>query len=207
MASTRPEMKSKTQAERRNESEQNLLDALVDIILDEGIRAATCEAIGKRAGYSRGLAIARLGKRDEMFTKLVDWLVSDQLAQYRRRLHDEMSARDKLNTYIDVHFDNLENNRRYQAYFVLVAGSLTDRELLSDAVIEATDIVRDLLTGIVEDGIKTGEFSKTIDAEAQVMTLGSNLLGAAISLSLPRDIPTADLRFGAHALVEAIFPA
>ena len=200
-------VRSKTQAERRNDSEQSLLDALVDIVLEDGIRAATCEAIGKRAGYSRGLAIARLGKREEMFAKLVDWLVSDQLAQYRHRLEDGMSARDKLNTYIDVHFDNLEHNRRYRAYFVLVAGSLTDRELLSDVVTRAANVIRDLLISTIEAGIETGEFSNAIDADAQAVSIGSNLLGAGITLNLLGDVSMSELRTGAHALVEAVLSA
>ena len=200
-------MTAKTQAQRRSESEQGLLDALVDIILEEGIRAVTCEAIGRKSGYSRGLAIARLGKREEMFAKLVDWLVSDQMAQYKSRLRDNMSAKDKLNTYVDVHFDNLSHNRRYRAYFVLVAGSLTDRELLSDLVMDAADVVKDLMKSILKEGIHAGEFSKAIDVEAQAVTLGSNLVGAGLTHNLLEGAPMADLRRSAHVLVEAILPA
>ena len=194
----------KTQSDRRNESERKLLDALVDIVLEDGVRAATSEAIGKRAGYSRGLAIARLGKREQMFATLIDRLVDDQMTQFQDLLTVDMSARDKLRTYVDVHFDNLKHSRGYRAYFVLVAGSLSDRELLRDAVIGATETVRRLLTQIIESGVQAGEFSDSINADAQVSIIGANIAGAGIAVNLLDDVPLDDLKTGAYAIVDAI---
>ena len=204
MSATNLKTKTKTQSDRRNESEQRLLDALTEIILSDGIRAATSEAIGRRAGYSRGLAIARLGRREEMFALLINNLVNDQMTKFQGLLTQKMSARDKLITYVDVFLDNLENNRGFRAYFVLVAGSVTDRELLGDLVIEATYVVRDLLTAIIEAGIEAGEFSKSVNAEAQAIKIGSSLLGVGVSLNLLGELPMEALRSGAHALIETI---
>ena len=51
----------RTQAERRAESDDRLLEAAAAIIAEEGYMAATLERVGERAGFSRGLASRKYG--------------------------------------------------------------------------------------------------------------------------------------------------
>ena len=60
----------RTQAQRRDESEQKLLRAAGDVIAERGVTAATFEAIGAQAGYSRGLATQKFGSKQGMIEAL-----------------------------------------------------------------------------------------------------------------------------------------
>jgi len=61
------EASARTQAERSATSDKALLDAAIDLILERGIDKTTLQAIGERAGYSRGLATYRFGSKAGLF--------------------------------------------------------------------------------------------------------------------------------------------
>ncbi len=56
-----------TQAERTAISDKAMLEAAVDLILERGTDKTTLQAIGERAGYSRGLATYRFGSKAGLF--------------------------------------------------------------------------------------------------------------------------------------------
>ncbi len=190
--------------QRKEESEYKLFNALINIINSDGINAATCERIGEVAGVSRGLTNQRLGKRDEMFSRLVDKLKQAQLDKLKRQDIEGMSAGEALRKYIDVHFEDLLNDAGYQAYFVLVAGSIAISPLLKECVEEANLFVRDFLAGFIEKGIETKEFNTSVDPEIHAATIGSYLLGVAILSRLKGTDDIEPLRAGAYALVSSI---
>jgi AcrR family transcriptional regulator len=58
---------SLTQAERTAISDQAMLAAAIELILERGTEKTTLQAIGERAGYSRGLATYRFGSKAGLF--------------------------------------------------------------------------------------------------------------------------------------------
>jgi len=56
-----------TQAERTAASDRAMLDAAIELILENGIENTTLAAIGETAGYSRGLATYRFGSKAALF--------------------------------------------------------------------------------------------------------------------------------------------
>lgn len=194
-------VKRQTQAERRETSERKLFDALIDIINAEGMQAATCERIAERAGYSRGMVIQRLGRRDEMFARLVDRLTAAQRATLARLGVDHMPAVQAINTYIDVHFDDLQHDAGYSAYFVLVAGAMTVEPSLKPSVDGANRMVRDILADFIRRGQRDGEFSPDIDAVDHAIRIGCLMMGAAIQRRLVSDMSLEGAREAAKALV------
>ncbi|WP_300531937.1 TetR/AcrR family transcriptional regulator [Maricaulis sp.] len=62
----------RSQQERTETSDQRMLDAARDMILAVGTQRTTLKEVGERAGYSRGLANARFGSKDQLFLRLAD---------------------------------------------------------------------------------------------------------------------------------------
>ncbi len=54
---------TRTQAQRRAESERRLLQAAVELVGEKGFTQTTIEDVGLRAGYSRGLVSNRYGSK------------------------------------------------------------------------------------------------------------------------------------------------
>lgn len=71
MSSTSPDITDsdgpRTQAERTALSDRAMLNAAVELILERGTEKTTLQAIGERAGYSRGLATYRFGSKAGLF--------------------------------------------------------------------------------------------------------------------------------------------
>ncbi|WP_068006542.1 TetR/AcrR family transcriptional regulator [Pseudovibrio axinellae] len=193
--------KKKTQGERREESERRLLDALVEIINEDGIQMATCESIGRRAGYSRGLTIQRLGKKDEMFVTLIDRMVTETNQNLACEIPKETCAREAIHRYIDIHFDDLQNKPSYRAYFALVAGSMTDIALLGEAIKQAHDFIKQILVAVLERGKASGEFPDEMDTAIRAVSIGSYLLGVALQQKLHPKLDIKLLKPAAYALI------
>ena len=60
-----------TQAERTEISDNRMLEAAVELIVDRGPAATSLKEVGLKAGYSRGLAGQRFGSKDKLFSFLL----------------------------------------------------------------------------------------------------------------------------------------
>lgn len=72
-----------TQAERTALSDRRMCAAAIDLILEGGAHRTTLKDVGKRAGYSRGLASSRFGSKEALFSHLV--------AQFNQRWNAELA--------------------------------------------------------------------------------------------------------------------
>jgi len=194
----------KSQAERKAESEQKLFDALVDIVNSEGVTAATCDRIGKQAGYSRGLTTTRLGKRDTMYARLMDRLYQEQVNRLEEFNVDELSGLEALKKYTDIHFDDIQHKASYQAYFVLVAASLTELPSIRDRVLMQHQMVQTLLASFFERAVKEGSINKKTDCDQRATILGSYLFGVAMQNRLSGKSGVEALKIGAYELIAAV---
>ncbi|MFV8819392.1 TetR/AcrR family transcriptional regulator [Haliea sp. E17] len=66
--------KRRTQAERSAESDRQMFDAAIQLIIERGPERTTLTDIGISAGYSRGLAAYRYGTKDVFFAALIGHL-------------------------------------------------------------------------------------------------------------------------------------
>lgn len=194
-------VRRRTQEERREESERRLMDALVAIVNRDGIQAATCENIGLEAGYSRGLITQRLGKRDEMFATLIARLVAAQRERVARPEFSRLGGAERIRAYIDLHFSDLSDNPGYRAYFVLLAGSITDVSLLREPVVKAHKFVLDLLVKCIRKGQEDGELDPAVEPFKKAVALGTYLLGVAIQYRLQPRSKFGLLKEGAYELI------
>jgi AcrR family transcriptional regulator len=75
----------RTQAERTAQSDRRLTEAAIELMVERGIQGTTLQAVGAKAGYSRGLATHRFGSKAGLFAKVLhdssaDWNQRVQIA-------------------------------------------------------------------------------------------------------------------------------
>jgi AcrR family transcriptional regulator len=85
------------QADRTALSDRLLTEAAIELLVKFGIQGTTLQAVGERAGYSRGLATHRFGSKAGLFGKVlqvasVDWLERVQTAVGQRVGADALCA-------------------------------------------------------------------------------------------------------------------
>ena len=115
------------QADRRAESENRLLSAAAELLIEKGISAATFGKIGDRAGLSRGLVTQRFGSKRGMIKVLINRLNDRHAARLADHHIENLSGIDGLLAYVDAFVDNLQADHEQRAYFVLLAASVSDK--------------------------------------------------------------------------------
>ncbi|WP_340693142.1 TetR/AcrR family transcriptional regulator [Hyphomonas sp.] len=166
-----------TQAERRDRSERELLDATIRVVSEKGVSAATFDMIGQEAGYSRGLITQRFGSKDGLIRALIEYLHGWQGEALDRERVAEMDGLTALCTFVDVNCQVLEGHDEAKAYFMLLSAAVADQLDFRVAFADSHDLQRVLIRAMIERGQATGDIRCDIDADAQALLTGCALLG------------------------------
>lgn len=181
----------RTQAQRRDASEQRLLAAAAKLIAQHGFGAATFERVGDLAGYSRGLASQKFGSKDGLVRAVIGFLVARMEGLYDKQLRVVDSPKQKVIAYVDVFLSNIAADQLFRAYFIMMAAAIANRLPVASAFLDWHEAVKVRLRELIKDGQRSREISGALDAEAVALSIGSLLLGIAMELLLdPRmDMP------------------
>lgn len=195
----------RTQAERRDESEQRLLQAAGEVIAQSGVSAATFEAIGARAGFSRGLATQKFGSKQGLIEALIAHLHARQDQALGAIGVDDMSGLDALLTYVDIYVRDLTLKGEGRAYFMLLASAIADLSALRAAFAASHERVERRLEAMVQRGQREGAIRRDLDADAAALMVGSLLLGLSIQCLIDPDMNLDPIRTTSLATLRLSF--
>ena len=165
---------------RRNRSQKRLIQAALSIAADQGVQAVTMEAIGKRAGYSRGLASQRFGSKAGLIRAVISHLHDERAAEFEARQLDECEGLDALLLFVDMHLSGLMASPEASAYFMFLASGIADRSAIRAMFAEAHEMSKLQLMEIVERGQRDGSIKAGIDTEAAALMVGSLVIGISM---------------------------
>lgn len=168
----------RTQAQRRAEAEQRILQAAVDIIAERGIDQLTLAEAGEAAGYSRALPAHYFGSREDLILAVADHLVQG----YRSRMEEgppgvgtggleALIAR--IAYYID---DNRQSGSRLKAFHEVLNAAL-NRPALAPAIAQLDHESAAGFSRHIRAAIRRGEIRADVDAEAEGVLILSTLRG------------------------------
>jgi len=177
----------RSQGERRDEAEQRLVGATLDVINESGVSAATFETIGQRAGYSRGLATQHFGSKQGLIDAVVDFLHQQQDAAMASAHVDDRDGLDALLAYINRYCTMLKRSAEAKAYFMLLSASVADLQETREVFAQSHVRVKARLAKLIERGQKENLIRRDLDPDATALMIGSLLLGLSMqSLIDPR---------------------
>lgn len=166
-----------TQAERRDRSERELLGAAIRVVAGQGVSAATFDAIGREAGFSRGLVTQRFGSKEGMIRALITHLHEWQAESLDEAHVAEMNGLNALCAFVQLHCETLRSSAEADTYFMLLAAAVADRLETRGAFSESHEVERVLIRGFIERGQASGDIRTDIDADAEALLAGCSLLG------------------------------
>ncbi len=197
----------RTQAERRDESERRLLRAAVELIADHGVSAATFEAVGQRAGYSRGLATQKFGSKQGMIEALIARLHEQQDEALAQAGIDRAPGFEALLGYVDHYLRQLGKDAESRAYFMLLADAISDLTALRAAFEASHRRVERLLETIVIRGQDEGAIRADLDPDAAALMVGSLLLGLSVQSLVDPNMDLDPIRETSLATLRLSFAA
>ncbi|RAK64440.1 TetR/AcrR family transcriptional regulator [Phenylobacterium kunshanense] len=170
----------RTQAERSDESERRLLDATARVVAEHGVSAATFDAIGRSAGYSRGLATQKFGSKQGLIEALISDLHDQQEAKLAAYHLDQRPGLEAVLEYVDLYLRHLGDSPASRAYFMLLAGSVADASDLRAAFERSHERVKARLVSLIRRGQAGGGLRPELDADSAALMVGSLLLGVSV---------------------------
>lgn len=170
----------RSQAERRDESQRRLLIATADVVAAQGVSAATFEAIGRAAGYSRGLATQRFGSKQGLIEALIAALHEQQDEMLLAHHLDEHRGLDAVLEFVDLYLSHLGDGAGAKAYFMLLAGAVADASDQRGLFADSHQTVKRRLSGLIARGQAAGDIRADLDPDAAALMVGATLLGVSI---------------------------
>jgi AcrR family transcriptional regulator len=156
-----------TQAERTEISDNRMLEASVELIVDRGPAATSLKEVGLKAGYSRGLAGQRFGSKDKLFAFVLRQVGDSWLAQLKQTT-DQQTGLAAIHDALDEHYKFcVEAPNQVRAFYTLWFESL-------NAGSELTEIIshihnrrhQDVVTWITTDSAVGERVKRNADAIA-----------------------------------------
>jgi len=183
-----------TQAERRERSEQELLEATMRVVSEQGVSAATFDAIGREAGYSRGLVTQRFGSKDGLIRSLIAALHAWQQDALDQAQIAEMDGLSALCAFVHLHCQTLDGHEEDKAYYMLMAAAVADRLDTRHAFADEHEVVRVLIREIIERGQAEGSIRPDADADATALMTGCALIGIRMQALIDPDTEIGPIR-------------
>lgn len=184
----------RTQAERSDESGRRLLDATAKVVAEGGVSAATFEAIGRSAGYSRGLATQKFGSKDGLIEALIADLQERQAQMLVLHHIDDRPGLEAVLAYVDLYLSHLREEQATRAYFMLLAGAVADASPLRAAFARTHEAVKARLAELVMRGQAEGGIRREIDPQSAALMVGGLLLGLSVQWLVDPDIDLDAIR-------------
>lgn len=176
----KPTKRRRTQAQRRDESERGLVKAAIAVVSEEGVSAATFEAIGQRGGYSRGLVGQRFGSKLGLVEAVIAYLHDQKEGFATGHPLDALPGLEALATYVDLYLRRLSRLGEVQAYFRLLCWAVADISAFSSAFAAEHHRIGERFEGWIRRGQAEGQIRDDLDPHAAALMVGSQLLGLSV---------------------------
>ena len=163
-------VQSRTQAERTAISDKAMLDAAIELILEHGTEKTTLQAIGERAGYSRGLATYRFGSKAGLLEEVCKSISRRWLDYLQDWVGDKVGI-DAMCVALDAFFlfvsDSPREARVLQILYCAAASPKSEFRQTSVGIHQKQqdDVVVWVDAGILDGSIRKDTDSKSVAAQ------------------------------------------
>jgi AcrR family transcriptional regulator len=107
-------------AGKRGETKRSLIRATVGIVAEEGVGAATIDAIARRVGITQGAIYRHYRSKDDLRWDAYRQIVEEMITEKDHLLTSETSVRDRLREWIRLTFEYFDRDPEAFTYVFLV---------------------------------------------------------------------------------------
>lgn len=188
----RPEVR-RTQAERRADSEQRLLRASVELIVEQGLDGTSLADIGRRAGASHALVNHRFGSKDDLVDRIIE-AATEHYARSARRRIGRRTGLEALLATCELYLDLVEDEDPLgRVHVVMWSEAIANSGTRRPAQLEWDRLFRGFVSSLIEDGVAEGSIRADVQVEETSLMIVGALRGVAMQLMLDEgiDLPAA----------------
>lgn len=199
----------RTQAERRGEAEQRLLQAARQIVARKGWVGMTLSEVGEEAGYSRGLATHHFGSKAGLLRALAAYVNSNFMSLVQVEAPKWRPGLDALKGFVSVYLGRNDSDWvNSRALLSLMAEAVTQDSETAPILAQYNRTVQQHLADCIEAGIANGEIRADVQPQASAVLILGTLRGSMLQYLLdPSGIDMAALHRQLLDLIDAALAA
>lgn len=199
----------RTQAERRGEAEQRLLQAARQIVARKGWVGMTLSEVGEEAGYSRGLATHHFGSKAGLLRALAAYVNSSFMSLVQVEAPKWRPGLDALKGFVSVYLGRNDSDWvNSRALLSLMAEAVTQDSETAPILAQYNRTVQQHLADCIEAGIANGEIRADVQPQASAVLILGTLRGSMLQYLLdPSGIDLAALHRQLLDLIDAALAA
>jgi len=166
-----------TQAERTALSDQRMLTAAVNLIVERGPEKTTLKALGDASGYSRGLVTYRFGSKAGLFAAVIK-RVSERFAEEVQQAVGDAEAIDAILVAAETYYRFvLKSPKDIRAMQILFHTAAEPGSSLTAIVSRVQAMQRSQIAAWVEAGQRAGAIKRDVCAETFAVRFCAYTLG------------------------------
>lgn len=174
----------RTQAERTAESNDRMISAAIELLLEKGTAGTTLNDVGTVAGYSRGLVSHRFGTRDKLFQAVLDRVERSWQALFREEIRG-LTGWNALEKSIQLYKTLIfSDTKSYRAAMILRFELANPNSPGFNRIDRVMALQRHQVREWIEQGIRSGEIAASVNAEQIAIQHISFLYGTMFQIFL-----------------------
>jgi AcrR family transcriptional regulator len=159
-------IQTRTQAERTAISDKAMFEAAIDLILERGTDKTTLQAIGEKAGYSRGLATYRFGSKAGLFDEICKSIGRHWLDYLNEGVGDQIGV-EAMCTALDSFFQFVSDYPRdARVLQILYCGAASPAAEYRQTSVNIHNRQRQDVADWVRAGVAAGSIRPDVDADS-----------------------------------------
>ncbi len=197
-------VRRRTQAERREEAEQRILEAALEIVARRGSVRMTLAEVGEAAGYSRGLPAQRFGNKAGLLRALAASIGTRFATQIRAAPQREPGL-DASGGNITVYFNRKDSGwTTTRALLVMFTEGFMEGSELRELVAAYNRGALSFFVEQIRHGIEKGEIPADIDPFSTSVLLLGALRGVMMQWLVDPEIDLSKVCDRMLAVVDAV---
>ncbi len=178
-----------------------MLRAAIGLFARQGYQRTTLGQVGRKAGYTAGLVSHKFGSKEGLLLAVVKRIA-------RRFLHDQLgsaiqqaTAAASLNNFIELYLREASlREGSMRALYVIMGEALGGVPEIRKPIADLNASTRDTVARIIRQGIRDGEFSAAVDADAAAALIIGALRGMVMQhLIDPKGVALSPMRAAMQA--------
>ncbi|HZK38225.1 MAG TPA: TetR/AcrR family transcriptional regulator [Clostridia bacterium] len=140
-----------------------IIEAAIKVFGENGYHGGKVGNIAEKAGIGKGTVYEYFSSKKEIFQQMLKYVFETYMKEAKKTTLGRDSARDKFTALLNYHLDFVDQyiNAIEQTFFQFK--NISDE--IRPYIIWANESMVDFLSGILAQGIKTGEIRVDIDKE------------------------------------------
>jgi AcrR family transcriptional regulator len=176
---------ARTQVERRNQSEEALLEAAAVLVAERGVERTSLANIGVTAGVSRGLPTHHFGSKDSLIARLArqaqDRLDSATRAAQAAAAPEgrNLSGLGRLQTLVETYLKRFQDPTPDDRALIVLWGATFPSAASVKGMVAADQRGFQGLAAVIEAGQEDGSIKASVDPVAAAVAVQAFIRGVA----------------------------